>query len=142
MRRMRRYQREKRNCGCSGVNPEMPRRTKVNQQPTHGRFLNHNGEGLGSGRPHRPGIHWMRIATTFESETRPCHPTPECLPAAYRTARDGDIDVGKAVHNGEDVEVHIFSGKSVLNPVSLTGKIAVISRVSLPLSAEQVGTFR
>ncbi|OTA69525.1 hypothetical protein K449DRAFT_384476 [Hypoxylon sp. EC38] len=55
---------------------------------------------------------------------------------------DSDIDVGKAVHDGDAVEVRVFSGNSVLNPGSPTGETEVISRILSPVSAEEVGTIR
>ncbi|KAI2623477.1 hypothetical protein GGS26DRAFT_600352 [Hypomontagnella submonticulosa] len=55
---------------------------------------------------------------------------------------DREIDVGKAVRNGEAVQVRVFSGSSVLNPGSPTNAIETISRILSPLSAAEVGTIR
>ena len=55
---------------------------------------------------------------------------------------DRELDVGKAVRNGEAVQVRVFSGSSVLNPGSPTSAIETISRILSPLSAAEVGTIR
>ncbi|KAI5921675.1 hypothetical protein F4810DRAFT_677313 [Camillea tinctor] len=55
---------------------------------------------------------------------------------------DGKVDVGKAVRNGEKVQVTIFSGNSVLNPGLPTGRIEIIDRVLSPLTAAEVGSIR
>ena len=53
-----------------------------------------------------------------------------------------DIDVGKALRAGERVDVSIFSGASVLQPGSDTGKIDSIQRILSPLAQNEVGTIR
>ncbi|KAI1079171.1 hypothetical protein F5B20DRAFT_181541 [Whalleya microplaca] len=55
---------------------------------------------------------------------------------------DGAVDVGKAVRNGEDVQVKVFSGSSVLDPGSPTDKVEVIDRILSPLSTSEVGSIR
>jgi hypothetical protein len=55
---------------------------------------------------------------------------------------DPDVDVGKAVRKGDEVQVKLLSGTSALNPGSLTDKVEVISRILSPLSAAEVGTIR
>ncbi|KXX83446.1 Fumarylacetoacetate hydrolase domain-containing protein 2 [Madurella mycetomatis] len=55
---------------------------------------------------------------------------------------DSSIDVGAAVRKGEDVQVKVFSGKSVLDAGSPTGETAVIGRILSPLAQEEVGTIR
>lgn len=55
---------------------------------------------------------------------------------------DSNVDVGKAVRNGEEVKVKVFSGSSALNPGSLTDQVEIISRVLSPLAASEVGSIR
>ncbi|KAK4109933.1 hypothetical protein N656DRAFT_782380 [Canariomyces notabilis] len=55
---------------------------------------------------------------------------------------DSSVDVGAAVRKGEDVQVKVFSGKSVLDAGSPTGETAVIDRILSPLAQEEVGTIR
>ena len=55
---------------------------------------------------------------------------------------DSNVDVGKAVRNGDEVQVKVFSGSSALNPGSLTDQVEVISRVLSPLAASEVGSIR
>jgi hypothetical protein len=55
---------------------------------------------------------------------------------------DSNVDVGKAVRNGEEVKVKVFSGSSVLRPGSPTDKVEVIDRILSPLAHEEVGTIR
>lgn len=55
---------------------------------------------------------------------------------------DSRVDVGKAVRNGEEVQVQVFSGSSALNPGSLTDQVEAISRVLSPLAASEVGSIR
>ncbi|KAK7956788.1 fumarylacetoacetate hydrolase [Apiospora aurea] len=55
---------------------------------------------------------------------------------------DSNVDVGKAVRNGEEVQVKVFSGDSALNPGSLTDKVETIARILSPLSASEVGSIR
>ncbi|KAI0600943.1 hypothetical protein F4775DRAFT_544269 [Biscogniauxia sp. FL1348] len=55
---------------------------------------------------------------------------------------DAELDVGKAVREGEKVKVTVFSGSSVLNPGLPTGRIEVIDRILSPLTAAEVGSIR
>ncbi|RYP48366.1 hypothetical protein DL768_005735 [Monosporascus sp. mg162] len=55
---------------------------------------------------------------------------------------DPSIDVGKAVRNGEEVQVRLFTGTSALAPGPLTEKVEVIDRILSPLSAGEVGAIR
>ena len=55
---------------------------------------------------------------------------------------DASVDVGAAVRKGEDVEVRVYSGDSVLNAGSPTGETAVVGRVLSPLARKEVGTIR
>lgn len=55
---------------------------------------------------------------------------------------DAKQDVGAAIRKGEDVEVKVFSGKSALNPGSLTDKVEKIATLLSPLAQEEVGTIR
>ncbi|KAK7927756.1 hypothetical protein PG985_004754 [Apiospora marii] len=50
---------------------------------------------------------------------------------------DSNVDVGKALKNGEEVQVKVFSGDSALNPGSLTDKVETIARILSPLSASE-----
>ncbi|KAJ4422279.1 hypothetical protein N0V82_003034 [Gnomoniopsis sp. IMI 355080] len=55
---------------------------------------------------------------------------------------DSNVDVGSAVRKGEDVQVKLFSGSSVLDPGSPTDKVEVIDRVLSPLTQHESGTIR
>jgi ethanolamine utilization microcompartment shell protein EutL len=55
---------------------------------------------------------------------------------------DGSVDVGAAVRKGEDVQVKVYSGTSVLDAGSPTGETATIGRVLSPLAQKEVGTIR
>ena len=55
---------------------------------------------------------------------------------------DGSVDVGAAVRKGENVNVNVYSGKSVLDAGEPTGETAVIGRILSPLAQEEVGTIR
>ncbi|KAK3306927.1 uncharacterized protein B0T15DRAFT_157804 [Chaetomium strumarium] len=55
---------------------------------------------------------------------------------------DGSVDVGAAVRKGEDVQVKVYSGTSVLDAGSPTSETATIGRVLSPLAREEVGTIR
>lgn len=55
---------------------------------------------------------------------------------------DSNVDVGSAVRKGEDVQVKLFSGSSVLDPGSPTDKVEVIDRVLSPLTQPESGTIR
>jgi hypothetical protein len=51
-------------------------------------------------------------------------------------------DVGKAVRDGERVDVAVFSGTSVLQPGTETGGVDSIDRILSPLAQNEVGTIR
>ncbi|RMZ76956.1 hypothetical protein DV737_g4621, partial [Chaetothyriales sp. CBS 132003] len=55
-----------------------------------------------------------------------------------------DVDVGLAVHNGDDVPCHIFSGTSILNPGTIADRTRTESIGTLlsPLSQSEIGTIR
>jgi len=55
---------------------------------------------------------------------------------------DKVLDVGAAVRAGEEVDVVVYSGFSVLKPGIPNGKIAVIGRLLSPLAQSEVGTIR
>lgn len=55
---------------------------------------------------------------------------------------DSAVDVGAAVRKGQDVQVKVYSGLSVLSAGSPTDRVEVIERVLSPLSAQEVGTVR
>jgi len=55
---------------------------------------------------------------------------------------DQEVDVGVATKKGEKVEVKVFSGKSALEPGSLTDKVEKIERVLSPLTQTEAGTIR
>jgi hypothetical protein len=53
-----------------------------------------------------------------------------------------EIDVGKALRDGKQVNVSVYSGTSVLHPGSDTGKVESIQRILSPLARNEVGTIR
>lgn len=55
---------------------------------------------------------------------------------------DKTIDVGAATLAGNEVEVEIYSGSSVLSPGSPTGKKVIIGKLLSPLTQSEVGTIR
>ncbi|KAK4033412.1 hypothetical protein C8A01DRAFT_50003 [Parachaetomium inaequale] len=55
---------------------------------------------------------------------------------------DSAVDVGAAVRKGQDVQVKVYSGSSVLDAGSPTGETAVIGRILAPLTQQEVGTIR
>lgn len=55
---------------------------------------------------------------------------------------DSDVDVGAAIRKGEEVQVKVFSGSSVLDAGSPTDKVEVIDRVLSPLTQPESGTVR
>jgi len=55
---------------------------------------------------------------------------------------DAAVDVGAAVRKGEEVQVRVYSGGSVLDAGSPTGETAVVGRVLSPLARKEVGTIR
>ena len=46
------------------------------------------------------------------------------------------------MHNGEAVDVKVFSGSSVLSPGDASGKTERVKQLLSPLAAEEVGTIR
>ncbi|KAI0022557.1 hypothetical protein F4780DRAFT_733444 [Xylariomycetidae sp. FL0641] len=55
---------------------------------------------------------------------------------------DGKVDVGAAVKHGQDVQVTVFSGTSVLDAGSPTDRVEVIDRILSPLTMSEVGSIR
>ncbi|ESA42983.1 hypothetical protein GE21DRAFT_6245 [Neurospora crassa] len=55
---------------------------------------------------------------------------------------DSQVDVGAAVRKGDDVEVNVYSGTSVLDAGSPTGNKAIIGRILSPVTAQEAGTIR
>ncbi|CAJ2502083.1 Uu.00g049360.m01.CDS01 [Anthostomella pinea] len=55
---------------------------------------------------------------------------------------DSKLDVGKAARNGDEVQVKVFSGTSVLNPGESTHRVEVVDRILSPLAAAEVGSIR
>jgi hypothetical protein len=55
---------------------------------------------------------------------------------------DSSQDVGLASYNSEGIEIETFSGSSILNPGSRTGKRVQVGRILSPLAEEEVGTIR
>ncbi|KAG8630627.1 hypothetical protein KVT40_002246 [Elsinoe batatas] len=52
------------------------------------------------------------------------------------------LDVGRALRSGQDVQARVFSGKSALDPGSLTDKVEKVGKVLSPLTQKEVGTIR
>lgn len=52
------------------------------------------------------------------------------------------LDVGRALRSGQDVQARVFSGKSALEPGSLTDKIEKVGKVLSPLTQKEAGTIR
>ena len=55
---------------------------------------------------------------------------------------NADQDVGLASYKSESIEVETFSGSSILQPGSRTGKKVQVERIVSPLAQEEVGTIR
>ncbi|GAA6025403.1 hypothetical protein JCM11491_005609 [Sporobolomyces phaffii] len=55
---------------------------------------------------------------------------------------DSQQDVGLAAFRGEQVQVNVFGGKSILNPGEKTGQTALVAKLLSPLAEEEVGTIR
>ena len=55
---------------------------------------------------------------------------------------DADLDVGKALFQGKDVTVTVFSGTSILAPGEKTKDVEIVDRLLSPLSKDEVGTIR
>lgn len=53
-----------------------------------------------------------------------------------------DLDIGIAVRNKQEVSVHVYSGKSVLDPGSKTEQVESVHRIFSPLAEGEVGTIR
>ncbi|KAL4922903.1 hypothetical protein BDW62DRAFT_4589 [Aspergillus aurantiobrunneus] len=82
-----------------------------------------------------------KIAATFSRLIR-FH--PKSNPAAILIGEpvNPTLDVGLAIHAGQDVPVALFSGSSVLNPGSKTGTTDRIARLLSPLAQSEVGSIR
>jgi len=52
------------------------------------------------------------------------------------------VDVGLATRNGDEVQVKVFSGTSVLNAGAATEKTELIGRLLSPLATNEVGSIR
>lgn len=70
--------------------------------------------------------------------------TPRSDPKAILIGEpvDKTVDVGLATRNGEDVQVKVFSGSTVLNAGTPTEKIELIGRLLSPLATSEVGSIR
>jgi len=55
---------------------------------------------------------------------------------------DAAQDVGLASYAGEEIEVDVFSGQSILSPGERTGKKEVVGKILSPLAVSEVGTVR
>lgn len=55
---------------------------------------------------------------------------------------DADLDVGKALYQGQNVAVAVFSGTSILAPGEQTNHVETVDRLLSPLSKDEVGTIR
>ncbi|KAK3064490.1 hypothetical protein LTS18_006760, partial [Coniosporium uncinatum] len=55
---------------------------------------------------------------------------------------DPSVDVGAATINGDDVEVNIYSGSSILEPGQKTDRKETIGTLLSPVSREEAGTIR
>lgn len=55
---------------------------------------------------------------------------------------DAKLDVGVASYEGKDIEVNVFSGKSILSPGEKTGKTETVEKLLSPLAQSEVGTIR
>lgn len=53
-----------------------------------------------------------------------------------------DLNVGLALRKGDNVQVTVFSGISVLSPGIRTGEIETIGRLLSPLAQSEIGTIR
>ncbi|KAF2422064.1 hypothetical protein EJ08DRAFT_485884 [Tothia fuscella] len=56
--------------------------------------------------------------------------------------KNDGVDVGRALYKGEEVQVSVFSGSSMLSAGKDTGKTETIERVLSPPAPEEVGTIR
>lgn len=52
------------------------------------------------------------------------------------------LDVGLATYKGEEIEVEVYTGSSILTPGRSSGKKVKVKRVLSPLSESEVGTIR
>ncbi|OJJ59973.1 hypothetical protein ASPSYDRAFT_201047 [Aspergillus sydowii CBS 593.65] len=82
-----------------------------------------------------------KIAATFSRLVRF---TPKSNPSTILIGEpvSPTLDVGLAIHQGNDVPVALFSGSSVLNPGSKTGTTESIARLLSPLAQNEVGSIR
>lgn len=70
--------------------------------------------------------------------------TPKSCPTRILIGQpvQGDLDIGIALRNRQEVGVHVYSGKSVLDPGSKTEQVESIHRILSPLAEGEVGTIR
>lgn len=85
--------------------------------------------------------HRAMAAPTWKRLVR-FHPKNDSSKVLIGQPVDENVDVGKAVREGKEVAVDIFSGSSVLDPGSSTGKQAVIDQVLSPVTQLEAGTVR
>ncbi|GAM84789.1 hypothetical protein ANO11243_027900 [Dothideomycetidae sp. 11243] len=57
-------------------------------------------------------------------------------------AVDAELDVGRALREGKDVEARVYSGHSALSLGSLTDKTEKVGKVLSPLAQNEVGSIR
>lgn len=55
---------------------------------------------------------------------------------------DRELDVGLASYNSEEIKVNVYSGNTVLDAGSKTGKEEVVDKILSPLAKIEVGTIR
>lgn len=55
---------------------------------------------------------------------------------------DKDLDVGAAILAGKEVKVETYTGTSVLDPGTPTGKTETVGKLLSPLAESEVGTIR
>lgn len=55
---------------------------------------------------------------------------------------DPQLDVGKAIRSGEQVQVHVYSGSSVLDAGSKTDEVETVGKLLSPVTQREVGTIR
>ncbi|KAK7208491.1 hypothetical protein BZA70DRAFT_287793 [Myxozyma melibiosi] len=56
--------------------------------------------------------------------------------------KSDSVDVGRALYQGQDVAVEVFSGNSMLSPGENTSEIESIGKLLSPMSQSEVGTVR
>ena len=92
----------------------------------------------------RHGVHLPTIKLTLESYPGLVRFVPKGDDSKVLIGEpvDSQVDVGAAVRKGEDVEVNVFSGTSVLDAGFTTGNKAIIDRILSPVTAQEAGTIR